>query len=102
MAAKGISTGIERLVSQKKEAEKASVQISKQWKEVRNRIDTVLMSNNVMKSTELRQRCLLLDHLHTEGRVEHIKENWGPLYLERVQPLLQQLANLEDQLAKHV
>lgn len=101
MAAKGISTGIEHLLRQQKATVKASEQISKQWKEIRNRIDSILLSNNVLKSTEVRKKCLDLDGMGHEARMQHINEQWGPLYLQRVQPMLDQLHSLEQQLLKH-
>ncbi len=101
MAAKGISTGIEQLLRQQKATVKVSEQLSKQWKEIRNRIDVVLMSNNILKTNETRAKCLELDGMNHNGRIEHIKINWGPLYLNRAQPLLDQLKTIEDQLLKN-
>lgn len=100
MAAKGIATGIDQLLHQKKTIEKQSTQLSKRWKEIRNQIDAVLMSNNVMKSTDVRVKCLTLDQMTHEARQEYIKEQWGPLYLNKVQPLLQQLQTIEQQLLR--
>lgn len=100
MAAKGIATGIDHLLVQKKATEKASAQLSKQWKEIRNRIDTTLLSNNVMKTTDVRVKCLALDQMTANGRIEYIKEHWGPLYLERVMTMLQQLSTIEQQLLR--
>lgn len=100
MAAKGISTGIEHLARQKKAIEKQSVQLSKHWKEIRNKIDAVLMSNNVMKSTEVREKCFALDQMNNEARITYITEQWGPLYLQKVTPLLQQLHTIEQQMLR--
>ncbi len=100
MAAKGIATGIEHLAAQKRASEKHSVQLSKQWKEIRNRIDATLMANNVMKTNDVRAKCFAIDQMTPEARIAYITENWGPLYLQRVTPLLQQLANLEQQLLR--
>ncbi len=99
-AAKGISTGIEKLLHQQKTVEKQSVQLSKQWKELRNRIDSVLLSTNVLKTTEVRAKCLALDQMTNEQRAVYITENWGPMCLQRVEPLLQQLATIEQALLR--
>jgi hypothetical protein len=101
MAAKGIATGINHLLRQQKATVKASEQLSKQWKEIRNRIDAALMSNNVLKTTETRQKCLELDGMNHNARIQHITQHWGPLYLGRVQTLLDQLRTIEEQLLKH-
>lgn len=100
MAARDIATGIEHLAAQKRANEKQNAQLSKQWKDIRNRIDAILMSNNAMKTTEMRMNCFALDQMTSEDRGNHISEHWGPLYLQRVTPLLQQLATLEQQLLK--
>lgn len=65
--AKGISTGLEHLI-QKQASVKASDQLSKQWKELRNRIDVILMSNQTTKDTEARLRCHALDQMSTRSR----------------------------------
>lgn len=100
MAAKGIATGIDHLLRQQKATVKASEQLSKQWKEIRNRIDAALMSNNVMKTNEVRTKCFALDQMTPDARIAYITEHWGPLYLNKVTPLLQQLATIEQQLLK--
>ena len=100
--AKGISSGINKLAHQasgKASDKKHAEQLQRQWKELRNRLDTLLMSNNVLKGTELRQKCLALDSKSFEERQAHINEHWGPLYLQKVLPLLQQLDTLEKVIA---
>ncbi len=104
MTAKGISTGIEHLRAQNqgkaKATEQQSKQLSKQWKDLRNRLDMVLMPSNVLKGSELRQQCLALDGMTLTQRVEHIKTHWGPLFLEKSMPLLQQIDALEQVINK--
>ena len=96
--AKNISNGIEQM--QKAQDKKQSELTSKQWQELRNRIDSILLSNNVMKSNEVRQQCLAIDGQNQEEREAHILKHWGPLYLAKVQPLLQQLQTLEATIFK--
>jgi hypothetical protein len=98
--AKGISSGIgQQAARQKSETEKQTEQHSKQWKEFRNRIDIILMSNNVMKTNEVRVKCSALDGMTPKEREDHIVLHWGPLYLQKVEPLLQQLQILEQHIA---
>lgn len=99
--AKGISTGIDRMVSQRKsDTQRQTEQLAKQWKDLRNRLDTVLMTNNVLKGNDLRQRCLAMDQMTFQERQTHIQEHWGPMYLNKVLPILQQLETLEGIIAK--
>jgi hypothetical protein len=99
--AKGISNGIDRMVSQRKsDNQRHTEQLAKQWKELRNRLDTVLMTNNVLKGNDLRQRCLAMDQMTFLERQAHITEHWGPMYLNKVLPILQQLETLEAIIAK--
>ena len=101
MSANGISTGIEKLAAALKTSpERQNQQLSSKWKELRNRIDSTLMSTNVLKTNDVRQKCLLMDNMTPAEREQHIRLNWGPQYLDRVAPMLQQLATLEEQLAK--
>lgn len=102
--AKGISSGVERAAhaqAASAAAGKPEEQMSKQWKELRNRLDTLLMANNVMKGNELRQQCLAMDSMTTDERKTHILTHWGPLYLTRVEPILQQLETLERIISEH-
>lgn len=101
MGANGISSGIEKLAAALRTSpERQTQQLSQKWKEIRNRIDATLMSTNVLKTNDVRQKCLLMDSMTPAEREQHIRLNWGPQYLDRVAPMLQQLATLEDQLAK--
>ncbi len=99
--AKNISSGVERFPGDKKKAvEKQIDQMSQQWKVMRTRIDVILLSTNVMKTNEIRQQCHALDAMTTPEREAHITKHWGPQYLNKVQPLLQQLATLEALIAE--
>lgn len=89
---KGTSSG---QTAKKSDVVKQTEQLSKQWKELRNRLDSLLMVNNFMRGNDLRQQCIVMDAMTTAERNAHIKKHWGPLYLERVQPIIQQLENLE-------
>jgi hypothetical protein len=94
--AKGIHTGIEKMVKGVKPAvQKQAEQLARQWQEIKNRLDIILVSNNVLKGTALRQKCLALDGMSYEERQQFIQEQWGPLYLQKTMPLLQQLDTLE-------
>lgn len=75
-------------------------QQAKSWQDIRNKLDVLLTSNNILKGTELRQRCLALDGMTIEERRTHITTNWGPLYTQKAEPLLLQLESLERVIAK--
>ena len=98
--AKNISSGIGRDMTHGQVNIKQIEQMSKSWKDLRNRLDIILMTNNVMKTNELRQKCLAMDGMSITERRAHILEHWGPLYLEKAQPLLQQLEILEQNIDK--
>jgi len=76
----------------------AEQQITKQWKDLKNRLDVILVSNNTMKSMSLREKCIAMDSMTIDERRKHILDNWGPLYLNKVENILQQLEVLENEL----
>lgn len=94
---KAIPTGVEQIVQ--KMADRREEQSNKQWRSIRNRIDTLLLSTNVLKSDELRRACMQLDSMPPADRITYIQRVWGPLYLTRVEPLLHQLQVLEQHIA---
>jgi hypothetical protein len=94
-----IETGVEKAATALERRQRA--EMSHQWRELRNKLDTLLLSTNVMKTNEIRQECLKLDTMDTEQRRVHIKQRWGPVYLERAEPMLIQLEALEKHIAQH-
>lgn len=100
MGAKGISNGIEQLLTKQKAVEKQSVQLTRQWKDIRNRIDSLLLSMDRLKTAEVRQKCQALDQMGTEEREAYVGQHWGEVALQKVRPFLQQLATLEEALLK--
>jgi hypothetical protein len=65
------------------------------WKHLRSKLDSILMSNNVMKTNETINACKKIDQLSYEERLEHIASNWGPMYAEKAKPILIQLRQIE-------
>lgn len=94
--AKNIANGIEQLMKVDKINKTAT--LSAGWKELRNKLDILLLSNNIMKTNETTMACKALDTMSHEDRIEYIKRVWGPLYAEKTMPLLLQLLHLEKQL----
>lgn len=96
--AKGIANGINELVNQL--SAKEGAQIQGQWRSIRNKVDSLLLSTNSMagRSDEIRKLCLQLDNMTPEEREKHITTYWGANYLARVEPLLHQLKILESYL----
>lgn len=97
--AKDIENGLDKL-QRHSSISKQIDQQSKQWKEFKNKIDSILLSNKNMNSNELRLKCVELDVMNTEQRKTFIMQNWGPLYLNKAFPLIQQLEMLENQINK--
>lgn len=97
--AASIANGVNNLVNQL--SAKEGAQIQGQWRNIRNRLDSLLLSNNIIagrRSDETRKLCLQLDNMTSEEREKHIVTNWGANYLSRAEPLLHQLKILESYL----
>lgn len=67
----------------------------KAWRDIRNKLDSILIGTNVLKGDEARKKCQLIDTLKTDERIAHIQSNWGSNYVERSRPLIHQLDVLE-------
>lgn len=93
-----IENGIEKAASALERRKHA--EMSHQWRELRNKLDSLLLSTNVMKTNDVRQQCHKLDSMTTEERRIHIQSNWGPVYLEKSEPILIQIEALERHIAK--
>ena len=65
----------------------------------RGKLDSILLSNNLIKSDETREHCVEMIAMESDKRDKHILQIWGPLYLEKAKPLLIQIEQLEKQLA---
>ena len=98
MSAKSVETGVDKIVEHL--ARKQSEQYDHQWRALRNRVDSILLQNNILKTNETRQCCLELDSMSHEQRIAHITAKWGPQYLAKVEPLLHQLVVLEGHILK--
>lgn len=72
----------------------------KAWRDIRNKLDSLLIGTNVLKGDVARKHCQALDSMTQEDRNIHILTNWGPIYAERSKPLLHQLDILEREIAK--
>ena len=93
-----IQSGIEKLttvLATRQEEESTS-----QWRSIRNKIDSLLLSTHVLKTDEARRLCLTLDHMTMEERKAHITTYWGAAALAKIFPLLQQLESIELSIAK--
>jgi len=92
--ARNISSGIDKIVK-KPTKDTAERQLAKAWQDIKNRLDVLLLSNNVYKGAELRQSCLALNAMSHEDRQQYILQYWGQVCLDKALPLLQQLNTLE-------
>jgi len=73
-------------------------QITSQLGNFRGKLDSILLSNNLIKNDETRKHCIEMIPMEPNKREEHILQVWGPLYLGKVKPLLIQIEQLENQL----
>lgn len=96
--ARQIATGIEQITQVLSKDQSDS--LSDGWKDLRNKLNILLMSNNTMKTNETTAACQALDQLSHQARIEYIQANWGPLYAERCMPILLQLQNIERLMSK--
>lgn len=67
-----------------------------QLRDQRVKLDSQLVSNNLMKADEVRQACAQLDGMTPDERREFITTTWGPMYLDRVLPILLQIEMTEE------
>lgn len=89
-----IGNGVERVIEALKSQQ--SKEITESWRALRNRLDSMLISTNVLKTNETLSACRAMDNMSTAEREQHILKNWGPAYLERAKPILIQLQILEN------
>lgn len=99
MTAKNIATGIDKIIGQRTDAKNIEV-YERTWRDLRNKIDSLLLGSKVLKADLVRVKCQALDQLDQQGRYDHIMKNWGPQYATKILPLLQQLNTVEQQLNK--
>lgn len=93
------ANGIQQIVGNKtSDAEKQIQLYEKTWRELRSKLDSLLIATNVLKGDVIRKMCQTLDSLDYDGRIKHIRDNWGSLYADRAMPLLNQLQTLEKQI----
>lgn len=97
--AKGFSSGVEQIVGQKlSDHEKQQQLYTKTWRELRARLDSMLIGTNVLKGDVVRKQCQAIDSLDKDGRIQHITNIWGRLYADRAMPLILQLETVEKQI----
>lgn len=70
------------------------------WKSLRNKLDSLLLSGNTLKSNDTMRLCHTLDNMDYESRKKHILSNWGPQYVNKCEPILKQLECLESKMEK--
>ena len=92
-------TGVHKLTSALKTKQDES--FGRSWRDLRNKMDSLLLSTNVMKTDEAKRACLQLDGMTMQERQDYIRERWGPAYVEKVMPILQQLETLEKHIANN-
>jgi len=96
--AKDISNGVEKILETMSRRETNELHAS--WRAMRNKLDSILLATNVLKSNDAMRGCRALDTMSQEERSQHILDNWGPLYLEKATPMLLQLVALEKNISR--
>jgi len=66
-----------------------------EWSIIRNKLDTLLRSTNILTTDQIIVACRAIDSMPHEERIQHITNTWGKLYTDRSMPLLLQLRNIE-------
>lgn len=97
--AKSISNGIEKTLEAINRRQVDELHAS--WRALRNRLDSMLTSTNVLKTNDAMRSCRALDSMLTEEREKTILSNWGPSYLEKARPILLQLEILEKKITEN-
>ena len=90
-----IENGLNNLKEAHKRSESADKIAAKQWRNTKNKVDSLLKSGN-KPTDELKTVCVMLESMNHEDRCKKIIEYWGIQYLNKVMPLLQQLSGLES------
>lgn len=95
---KDISTGIDKIIKSEKRVQLDSLATG--WKSIKDKLDILLLTNNVMKTNDTMIACRKIDDLTHEERVVYINDTWGPLYTEKSMPLLLQMKQIENLITK--
>jgi hypothetical protein len=90
-----IDNGLNKLTNAHKRSASAEATSARQWRDLKNKIDSILKSGS-KKTDEIKTICVTLENEHHDNRCRIISEYFGVQYLNKVMPLLQQLKNLED------
>jgi len=93
-----IENGIEKAAAALEGRKNAEA--STKWRELKHKLDSILLTTNVMKTNDIRENCASLDDMNIDERSAHISGLWGPIYLQKCQPILFQLRTLEQHIAK--
>lgn len=94
--AKHIASSFDKNAAAKSARQKQHEQLAQQWRDLRNKLDSLLRANNVLKTNDARTLCAAMDDMSFIQRSDHISQYWGPLYLKKAEPILHQLELLEQ------
>lgn len=89
-----IKAGVEKIAAVL--TRKQEEQQSQQWRCLRNKLDSLLLSTRALKTDDARKLCQQLDMMSSQDRSEHIYKYWGPTTLNKVSAILQQLDSIES------
>jgi hypothetical protein len=95
--AKNISTGIDKTVEALNKRQED--ELNKAWRMLRNKLDSLLLSTNVLKTNDSMRACRELDGMTPEERALTIQQKWGPQYYQKAHPMLVQLELIEKNIA---
>ena len=101
MASRAINSGVDKIVASNTLASLSSTEMyERSWRDLRNKLDSLLIGTNVLKGDAARKNCQLLDGMTTDERISHITLNWGQNYTERARPLIHQLEVVENEIKR--
>ena len=96
MNSRNIQNGVEKLSESMQR--RATESLTAQWRDLRNKIDSILLSTTTFKTDEVRKACHEIDDMPAQNRSLYITQKWGPVCCQKVEPLLLQLQFLEDKM----
>jgi len=96
MTTKSIQTGVDKITEALNKS--TSESLTSQWRNIRNKIDSLLLSTTVLKTDEVRKACQEIDSMPADKRGAYISQKWGANCYQKVEPLLLQLRFLEDKM----
>jgi len=96
MSIRNMQNGVEKVIDTI--SRNTTESLTTQWRDIRNKIDSILLSTTTFKTDETRKSCREIDDMAADKRSAYITAKWGPICCSKVEPLLIQLQLLESKM----